>query len=336
MRLIRTAELTEPTTSAYRLRRRADDGAITRLYPGVYLDGSPGTAADTLPEIEHVAKIAAVEPKLTRAVISGPSAAILHGLPITRKRLTGKVRVNRASGGPGSDWLEVRRAPLDPDEIASLYGIRVTSLDRTIRDLCSELPFDELLAIADAALHLGATLVPGPAGSRGVRVLARLREHASLRSESWLESMSRASMIEAGLPMPLEQIEVLDEHGDLCGRSDFGWPEFAALGEADGRSKYDELLAAGETAVDAVHAEKMRENRMRMLGWQFLRWGAESAGSAKRMSRLFARLTEPGASIPAPAGHYRLAAVRPYQPLDWSTLLGRPRQPDGPAVDPAG
>lgn len=326
MHLIRAAECTDPTASHYRLRKRADGGEIRRVYPGVYLAGTTGSADDIRTEQVHIARIAAVAPMLASSVVSGPSAAILHGLPITRKRIDGKVRVTRPSGGPGSDWLEIRRAPLAAEEVTELYGIRVTSIDRTIRDLCAELPFDELLAIADAALHLGATLEPGPPGSRGVRVLARLREHASMRSESWLESMSRAAMIEAGVPLPLEQVDIYDENDRFCGRADFGWPEFATLGEADGRRKYDELLAAGESAADAVHDEKRRENGMRLLGWQFMRWGAETAGSTKRMKALVERVEAQAAGARAPLGRFALAEVRPFTPIDWSGLLDCARE----------
>ncbi|HYP45923.1 MAG TPA: hypothetical protein VEQ66_12090 [Propionibacteriaceae bacterium] len=56
------------------------------------------------------------------------------------------------------------------------------------------------------------------------------------------------------------------------GRADFGWPEHRTVGEFDGRIKYGRLLKAGESAGDVIYAEKLREDEMRDLGWQVVRW----------------------------------------------------------------
>jgi hypothetical protein len=66
---------------------------------------------------------------------------------------------------------------------------------------------------------------------------------------------------------------VFSPDGRFVGRSDFGWPDFGVLGEFDGKTKYGELLRRpGQTAEEVLIAEKMREDRMRELGWVVIRW----------------------------------------------------------------
>ena len=43
-------------------------------------------------------------------------------------------------------------------------------------------------------------------------------------------------------------------------------------GEFDGKVKYGRLLKVGETAGDVVYREKLREDALRDLGWQMVRW----------------------------------------------------------------
>ena len=72
-------------------------------------------------------------------------------------------------------------------------------------------------------------------------------------------------------PTPIPQYEVWRQ-GVLVGRADFGWEKFRTLGEFDGKEKYGRLLKPGQTAADAVFAEKRREDALRDLGWQIVRW----------------------------------------------------------------
>jgi hypothetical protein len=91
------------------------------------------------------------------------------------------------------------------------------------------------------------------------------------RSESPGESYSRVVLHRIGVPAPTPQYEVW-EREVLVGRVDFCWEEFRTLGEFDGREKYGRLLEPGQTAADAVFEEKRREDALRDLGWQIVRW----------------------------------------------------------------
>jgi hypothetical protein len=48
--------------------------------------------------------------------------------------------------------------------------------------------------------------------------------------------------------------------------------EFRTLGEFDGKIKYGRLLKPGEQPGDVVWREKLREDALRRLGWEVVRW----------------------------------------------------------------
>lgn len=56
---------------------------------------------------------------------------------------------------------------------------------------------------------------------------------------------------------------------------------------------YAELLLPGQTAGDVVYAEKLREDALRDLGWQVVRWGwadlRDPAELRRRLERAFQR-----------------------------------------------
>ena len=93
---------------------------------------------------------------------------------------------------------------------------------------------------------------------------------------------------------PEPQLEVFAESGKFVGRSDFGWREQRTLGEFDGRSKYGRLLLRpGQTPEQALFEEKRREDALRDLGWEMVRWiWADLFAPAQlldRLARAFAR-----------------------------------------------
>jgi hypothetical protein len=68
------------------------------------------------------------------------------------------------------------------------------------------------------------------------------------------------------------QLEVLGAGGRLVGRCDFGWSGARTVGEFDGRVKYGRLVRPDQRPEDVVWAEKQREDALRDLGWQVVRW----------------------------------------------------------------
>lgn len=67
------------------------------------------------------------------------------------------------------------------------------------------------------------------------------------------------------------QLPVLDGRR-LVGRVDFAWPEHRTIAELDGRVKYGRLLGPGDDPGEVVFREKLREDLLRDLGWEVVRW----------------------------------------------------------------
>lgn len=212
------------------------------------------------------------------AVFSHTSAGVLHGLPLPKGGLD-TVHVTRAGGvhGRRTSNVRVHVAPVPDVEVITLDGLACTGLARTVADLARSLDFGWGVAAADNALHRGldrASLVATGLSRRrrGTPRLDAVARFADGRAASPLESRSRVLLAGAGLPTPVLQFVIRDDADGWVAVTDFAWPEFHLIGEADGRTKYGDSLREGETAADAVMAEKAREGRIRDQGWRIVRW----------------------------------------------------------------
>jgi hypothetical protein len=151
------------------------------------------------------------------------------------------------------------------------------------------------------------------AADTGLRLLDPSRE-------TWFESWSFTRLWQLGVELPESQVCVYDHRGRLLGRVDGLWRDDATVAEADGRGKYlgqfDPGGASAEAAARVVVAEKVREDRMRNCGLEFVRWDlammlSDAAGVATQVdnarkrgdiNRFKGRLAPPSA---------RLAAAKP-------------------------
>jgi hypothetical protein len=84
--------------------------------------------------------------------------------------------------------------------------------------------------------------------------------------------VSRVRLHEDGLPAPELQPEIFDNNGYLVAHVDFQWKEQRTIGEFDGKIKYGKLRRPGQSLEEAIFAEKLREDALRDLGWQIVRW----------------------------------------------------------------
>jgi hypothetical protein len=204
---------------------------------------------------------------------------VLHGLP-TWPEAIDRVHVtrNRSSGGNRRAVVQVHTAPLVADQITTIDGVTVTSLARTVLDLCRTVPLEQAVAAGDRALAYGmvsavledklAQMARLPGTRQARRAVALLDP----RSESPGESMSRVRLRQDGVPAPELQQDIHDGDGRLVARVDFYWEEQRTIGEFDGKIKYGRLLKTGQSVHDAIFAEKVREDALRDLGWQIVRW----------------------------------------------------------------
>jgi hypothetical protein len=192
------------------------------------------------------------------------------------------------------------------NDVVEVDGLRVLTPDRTVADCLRTMTAANGVAVADGALRAGATdllAVEGSlAGMRRWRGLPKANAALRLvdpRRETWLESFSFVALHGVGIDLPTPQVEVFNEWGRLVGRVDGMWIAEGTVAEADGQGKY--LLgtpngngANGKDAARRVVAEKCREDDLRDLGLEMVRWGVHEIrrsreGVARRVDAARAR-----------------------------------------------
>lgn len=250
----------------HQLRALVQRRMLVVLRHGVYGDGAAWASAD--PSQQAVMQLHAEQLVRRRdEVASGLSAAAVYCLPFLG-RLPAQPRLSlprEVGERPREDrprmWL--------PDEhVTMVGGVAVTTLARTVVDVCRTRPFAFAVVTADAALRRQcsvAELLDVLGHCRrwpGTRAARRAIEFADGRSESPLESLGRARIEEQGLPRPDLQVDLGDEHRVV--RVDHYWRDQRTVGEADGLGKYD--------SPDVLRAEKLREDSLRDRGEEVVRY----------------------------------------------------------------
>ena len=273
------------------LRRAARTGSLVRVRHGAYVPTATWTSADHAER--HRLLVRAAARTLSSPVFGHASAAAVWRLPLLEGWPSDvHVLVPDARGTPSTRGVRRHRVAVVP-EIRVVGGVRVTTAARTVVDLARTGSFARGLVLADDALRrrrvtpddLTRELVAAGSG-RGVRRARRVADEADARSESPGESLSRARMIELGLPRPVLQHEVRDRRG-LVGRVDFFWESLGVVGEFDGRLKYRADGVGDRTAAeDRVWAEKRREDRLRAAGLRVVRWTWQDALDPARLARV--------------------------------------------------
>ena len=204
------------------------------------------------------------------AVLSHEEAARQLDLPLVDDTGVRRVVVPRNRSRAQAEGWRLHRADLGPAErIQRADGLSVTSVLRTVVDLAKVLPLGAAVAAADGALRLGTspvTLRAALLAARGPGA-GRCRQVAALMdplAESVLESLLRLLLVLAGLPSPVSQYEIRDEHGRTVARVDFCWPGSRLVVEADGFAFHSDRLA--------YRRDRERMNELERLGWRVLRF----------------------------------------------------------------
>ena len=101
--------------------------------------------------------------------------------------------------------------------------------------------------------------------------------------------------------MPPEelQLEIVGPGGSFVGRVDFAWPCLGIVGEFDGRVKYGRGLEPGRDLADVLWREKLREDRLRDLGWQVVRWVWADLQDPRALHERLRRAVERGTDLRA-------------------------------------
>ncbi|NHT18657.1 type IV toxin-antitoxin system AbiEi family antitoxin domain-containing protein [Cellulomonas sp. IC4_254] len=275
------------------LRRATRAGALVRVRHGTYVPAEAWAAADEAER--HRLRVLAAARRLRAPVFGRESAAAVWRLPLLGDWPRDvHVLVPLASGTPSSPGVRRHRVA-DPAATRCVDGLAVTTVARTVVDLARAGSFARGLVLADDALRRRgvspddlAREVAAAGTGRGVRAARRVVAEADAGAESPGESLSRARMIELGLPQPVLQREVRDHRG-LVGRVDFLWERLGVVGEFDGRLKYRAGGVGDRTAdEDRVWAEKRREDRLRAAGLRVVRWTWQDALHPARLASVLA------------------------------------------------
>jgi hypothetical protein len=259
------AQLLERGISHSTIARAVASGRWRRVADGVYATND----APATPEQRVLTGILAVGGD---AVASHAAAAWLHGLVGFREpSLDVTTSSSRRAKG-----VHVHRSEIRPRDTETKRGIPRTRIGRTILDLAEILSPERLAAVLDDALRRKLVRVPlvqrlveerGRQGRRGVRALARLlaeRRGDYVPTESKLEDLFVALIVDAGLPAPRRQRELRDERGRIFAEVDFAYERERVAIWLDGVAYH------GDESVWRVDLDQAREAVR--LGWRTVRF----------------------------------------------------------------
>ena len=272
-----TADACAAGVNANDLRALARDGTVVRVAPRAYVLGRAHAAAATPEELHRLETLSVLRSFDNRVAASHHSALALHRLPFWRVN-TDEIHVCRVAGRSSRvrGRLHVHEAvTVSPLLTSPQSGEWTTSVALAVIGTAMANGVEAGVVAMDAALHRGKTtedelttmlakmrLTPGITSARQALRLA------DARTESPGETRTRLILTSIpGSPVVVPQFEVRSAGGELVGRADF-LVGTRVLVEFDGRSKYG---MDGRRSEDDLWAEKLREDRLRALGYIVVR-----------------------------------------------------------------
>lgn len=256
-------------------------GWWTRMHHGVYVDANLLAPELGMTAVHLVACAAAIMALPLPAYAFGVTAASLHGQPLQR----GLLREVELTRNLGTDQRALRRRitdptaltdvkmhghALDPSQLTLVAGIPTVSADLAAISAAARSSQEWAVVTLDA---VSWQRPDAPAVLRGITEdWPRLRGIGNVRralplvrsgAQTPLETLSRLRIVAGGLPEPELQVPFYDEDG-LIGFADMTWLNWRVIGESDGELKYG-------SRKDLIE-EKLREDRLRRLGYTVVRW----------------------------------------------------------------
>lgn len=292
--LVRSAaQWAEAGVSRKKLRLLVESGDLVRVRHGCYAIREIFAEAEADPRLEHAIKVgsAIVANRSRGGVASHHSAARVHGVemlhPPSENTLTITVGAGQQTGRGKDADVVLHSAELPDSHVTEFRGLPVTTVARTVADIARISTFAQGVVAADSAMRRDPNVKPQIRdvlrvcrGWPGVDLARKVAEFAEWVPETPLESAGRAVFSEHGLPPPVFQAPILGKNGRLVARTDFCWPEYGAIAEADGADKY---LRRGDLKRD-----HQRDSRIREVGWEvahFL-WDELFAAPAEVVARV--------------------------------------------------
>lgn len=292
----RRCVVTHDRTIARRLQRLCAAGAVVSPLRGIFYPSEGWTSLNRGERaIRIIRALAYRDPYL---VFCEASAALVWGMPISWHALEYIHICARARrSGLTTSPIRWHRPPIE--DVETVDGVRVTSLEETTLDCLRTLAFDDGLAIADGFLqrtgttrsHLIELVEERWRNRQGVGQAHITASFADGRAESGGESILRAHLIELGYQIPRLQMEIPDpiDAGrhfrlDMVLRSSNG--QLVDV-ELDGRGKYtDEGMTRGLDAEEVRRHERLRESRITAYGFQVIRLSFENACNTSYLTRV--------------------------------------------------
>ncbi|MHA7141408.1 type IV toxin-antitoxin system AbiEi family antitoxin domain-containing protein [Arthrobacter sp. Sr33] len=287
-----SSELALQGVDPTQLQRQCRAGTLVRVRHGIYLGAEVWHNLDRWDRYRMLVlavNLSAQRPPL----FSHESAALIHSIPILGvPRVVHTQQEGRRSDRSRKD---IRRHFTDDYEPAKvrLDGLRATSLNYTLLALATETTFPSAVVALDDSLRRNRTdpvqlrtaaqcLGTAAANHRFGMVL----DFGDPASESPGESASRALMALFGIQPPELQKTFRDAQGFVA-QTDFYWRERGLIGEFDGLIKYQKPeYMGGRSASQVVVDEKIREDRLRALGFTVVRWVWEDVNKPQRLLSL--------------------------------------------------
>lgn len=252
------------------LDRLLRDGDLVRVRRNALVRGDAWREA--APWERHVLRARAVMAGTSRespVVLTHHSALALHGISL--HGVDDRVhwaRTDATRGRSDSTVCSHRRVP--ESHVTTVEGIRSVTVAAACLQVAAESGVEAGLVSLDDALHrrrcrwidveAAFTELKLARWSRAARQVMAL---ADSRVESAAESRARWAFHVLGFRQPTPQVEILDEDGSFVARVDFLYEDLKLVIEVDGLGKY-------KTPED-LRAEKLREDRLRELGYAFVR-----------------------------------------------------------------
>jgi hypothetical protein len=275
--------------AARELTRYQLDHDFVRIYRNVYVSKRVEVTA-------QVRAIAAAMFAGKDCVLVGFSAAAMYGTKWISNDEPGEVL--RAGHFRAPMDCVVRRYDIEPSEIVTSSGIRITSPARTAFDLARTLPRAKALEVIDAlcnATGLDSEDIRRVAdrhpGARGIIAARSVINDVDGGAESPPETQTRLLIVDSGLPRPKTQVYVFDDEGKFVARSDLGWPQWKVLVEYEGIHHWSDRV---QRARDLE-----RYAQLEALGWIVVRVGAELLNDrpTELVARVRAKLRAAGAPV---------------------------------------
>lgn len=258
-RVVTYRALTAAGIGANLITLRVATGLLYRHHHGVYLLDPPERAS------RITVMTAAVDACGPGAVLSHRSAAELWELlPPDKGHI--EVTVVGHNAGDRPDIRRHRVKELDPADIRTRHGIRVTSPARTALDNARHPLLEELIAsaldrglVTERQIEASIDRAPTRRGVRRVRGILSQRGGARL-TRSWGERRLLSLIREAGLPVPLMNRLLLGFKVDAL------WPDLKLVVETDGYEFHGDR--------DSFENDRARDATLVAHGYTVLRFTA--------------------------------------------------------------